>query len=59
MPRVLVGNKCDLVDKLVVPQELINELRVKHSLKYFETSAKANIAVDAAYSYVVEKCYKQ
>jgi len=41
VPMVLVGNKCDLRDKIVVPQDQIDEIsQQKFANAYYEASAK-------------------
>ncbi|XP_078457282.1 ras-related protein Rab-33B-like [Lampetra planeri] len=39
-PRVLVGNKCDLKDKVEVPTSLAQKFADAHGMAHFETSAK-------------------
>ncbi|TKS72697.1 Ras-related protein [Collichthys lucidus] len=40
VPRVLVGNKCDLVDQIQVPSNMALKFADSHNLLLFETSAK-------------------
>uniref|UniRef100_H3CXN5 RAB33A, member RAS oncogene family n=1 Tax=Tetraodon nigroviridis TaxID=99883 RepID=H3CXN5_TETNG len=40
VPRVLVGNKCDLVDKIQVPSNMALRFADTHNMLLFETSAK-------------------
>ncbi|XP_029297756.1 ras-related protein Rab-33A isoform X2 [Cottoperca gobio] len=40
VPRVLVGNKCDLVDQIQVPSNTALKFADSHNLLLFETSAK-------------------
>ncbi|XP_035018193.2 ras-related protein Rab-33A [Hippoglossus stenolepis] len=40
VPRVLVGNKCDLVDQIQVPSNTALKFADAHNLLLFETSAK-------------------
>jgi len=49
IPYILVGNKTDLEDKREVGTEEIKTKADKYGVKYFETSAKLNESVDAAF----------
>jgi len=49
IPFILVGNKIDLEDKREVNTEEIEAVAEKYGVKYFETSAKLNESVDAAF----------
>ncbi|XP_075471254.1 ras-related protein Rab-33B isoform X1 [Ascaphus truei] len=40
VPRILVGNKCDLRDSIEVPTDLAQKFADSHSMPMFETSAK-------------------
>jgi len=40
VPRVLVGNKCDLVDQIQVPSNTALKFADSHNMLLFETSAK-------------------
>ncbi|XP_061643629.1 ras-related protein Rab-33A isoform X2 [Phyllopteryx taeniolatus] len=40
VPRVLVGNKCDLVDQVQVPSNMALKFADSHNMLLFETSAK-------------------
>ena len=44
IPRYLVGNKCDLQKE--IEQEKIDAFAKDYNLKYYETSAKANVEID-------------
>lgn len=47
VPRILVGNKCDLQDSIQVGTELAQQFADTHSMPLFETSAKnSNIQKD-------------
>lgn len=58
--KVLVGNKVDLVSaaggaqKRKVTNEEANALATKYDMKYFETSAKDDLNVDATFSYIAK-----
>lgn len=49
IPFILIGNKIDLEDKREVSTEEIKAKADKYSVKCFETSAKLNESVDAAF----------
>jgi Ras-related protein Rab-8A len=50
--RVLVGSKCDMVEKRVVLEEEGRALAQAHGLAFFEASAKSNIGVAAPFDYL-------
>jgi len=52
---VLIGNKCDLTDKRVVETEKGRELAKEYGIPFFETSAKADINVQEAFSALVKQ----
>ena len=47
--KILIGNKCDDVDRRVVDRERGAELAREYGLKFMETSAKNNVNVDEAF----------
>lgn len=44
--KILVGNKCDLVDKRMVDEDRGRELSERYGVKFYETSAKNCINID-------------
>lgn len=49
VPRILVGNKCDLQDSVQVGTEVAQQFADTHSMPLFETSAKnSNILKDGS-----------
>jgi len=50
---VLIGNKCDLVDKKAVETQRGQQLADEYGINFFETSAKENILVDDAFDSLV------
>lgn len=49
VPRILVGNKCDLQDSIQVGTEVAQQFADTHSMPLFETSAKnSNIQKDGS-----------
>ncbi|KAL1918115.1 uncharacterized protein VTP21DRAFT_3381 [Calcarisporiella thermophila] len=47
--KILIGNKCDMHDKVVVSSEQGQALAHELGLKFLETSAKSNINVEEAF----------
>ena len=47
--KILIGNKCDDVDRRVVDRERGAELAREYGLKFMETSAKNSVNVDEAF----------
>jgi Ras-related protein Rab-8A len=47
--KMLVGNKCDMVDKRVVEAERGKALAEEYNIKFMETSAKSSINVEEAF----------
>ena len=43
--RILIGNKCDMLDKKVVTKEMGEALAQEYGIKFMETSAKSNIGL--------------
>ncbi|CAO3677420.1 unnamed protein product [Umbelopsis vinacea] len=47
--RILIGNKCDMTDKKVIPTERGQALAQELGINFKETSAKSNIGVEEAF----------
>lgn len=47
---MILGNKCDIADKRQVSKEKGEVLALTHSIKFMETSAKANINIEEAFT---------
>jgi Ras-related protein Rab-1A len=47
--KLLVGNKCDLLDEHKVPYEIAKEFAQFHNLIFFETSAKDSLNVERVF----------
>eukprot|EP01099_Mayorella_cantabrigiensis_P000864 TRINITY_DN1367_c0_g1_i1.p1 TRINITY_DN1367_c0_g1~~TRINITY_DN1367_c0_g1_i1.p1 ORF type:complete len:234 (-),score=64.75 TRINITY_DN1367_c0_g1_i1:264-908(-) len=47
--KMLIGNKCDMIDKKVIESERGEALAQEYGIKFLETSAKNNINVDEAF----------
>mmetsp|Transcript_1640 Transcript_1640/g.2274 ORF Transcript_1640/g.2274 Transcript_1640/m.2274 type:complete len:153 (+) Transcript_1640:140-598(+) len=52
--KVLIGNKCDYEDKRVVSLSEGELLAKEYGIKFFETSAKQNLNVDAAFTTITK-----
>ncbi|KAI1241359.1 hypothetical protein IHE44_0009842 [Lamprotornis superbus] len=52
--RMLLGNKCDMEDKRVVPKAKGEQIAREHGIRFFETSAKANINIEKAFLTLAE-----
>lgn len=48
--KILIGNKCDVTEKRVVDRERAEALAAEYGLTYIETSAKARINVEEAFT---------
>ncbi|NP_001080036.1 RAB33B, member RAS oncogene family L homeolog [Xenopus laevis] len=56
VPRILVGNKCDLLACIQVPTDMAQKFADSHSMPMFETSAKrTNDHVEAIFMTLVHK----
>jgi len=47
--KMILGNKCDIVDKRVITKEQGEQLAIEHKIKFMETSAKTSINVEEAF----------
>lgn len=47
---MILGNKCDIADKRQVSKEKGEQLALQHSIKFMETSAKANINIEESFT---------
>ena len=56
---ILIGNKCDLIDKREVKQEEIEKFINDNNIMYFETSAKNGKNIDECFYYIAEKLVKE
>uniref|UniRef100_A0A803KFH4 small monomeric GTPase n=4 Tax=Anura TaxID=8342 RepID=A0A803KFH4_XENTR len=52
--RMLLGNKCDMEDKRVVPKAKGEQIAREHGIRFFETSAKANVNIEKAFLTLAE-----
>ncbi|KAI8902489.1 ras family-domain-containing protein [Globomyces pollinis-pini] len=47
--KILIGNKCDMLDKKVITKEQGQQLADEYGIKFMECSAKSNIGVEEAF----------
>ncbi|KAL5248646.1 hypothetical protein ACHWQZ_G017733 [Mnemiopsis leidyi] len=52
--KLILGNKCDMEARRVVPTDQGEQLAKSKGLKFLETSAKANINIDKAFTMIAE-----
>ena len=52
--KVILGNKCDMEDKRVVPKELGEAIARENGLRFYETSAMTNLNINTAFMELVE-----
>lgn len=57
--KILVGNKCDLIDNRVVSKEEGEKMANKVKFKFFETSAKTPINIFELFDFCVEELLKK
>lgn len=47
--KIIIGNKCDMEERRVIPTERGEEIASAHNIPFIETSAKANINIDRVF----------
>uniref|UniRef100_UPI00358E1C22 ras-related protein Rab-10-like n=1 Tax=Myxine glutinosa TaxID=7769 RepID=UPI00358E1C22 len=57
--RMLLGNKCDMEEKRMVPREKGEQIAREHGIPFYETSAKANVSIDKAFLILAEDILKK
>mmetsp|Transcript_2864 Transcript_2864/g.4662 ORF Transcript_2864/g.4662 Transcript_2864/m.4662 type:complete len:211 (+) Transcript_2864:234-866(+) len=57
--KVLIGNKCDMLDKKVIDTARGQALANEFGIPFFETSAKNNIAVEKAFTEIAKDVMKR
>ena len=57
--KVLLGNKCDMENNRVISKTDGENLAMDYGMKFYETSAKANINIDEAIMELSECIYQQ
>jgi small GTP-binding protein len=58
-PMILVANKTDCADKRLVSREQGEALAAQIGCKYAETSAKDNVQVEEAFTFLVDHCVQR
>jgi len=56
---MILGNKCDMEDKRVISTEQGQKLAAEHDVAFMETSAKANINVEEAFTQIARAIKKK
>lgn len=51
---MIIGNKCDMEDRRVIPRERGETIAREHGIRFIETSAKATINIDRAFNDLAE-----
>jgi len=54
IPMVILGNKIDLADLIVIKDDDINEFSSQHSWKWLKTSAKNGTSVEEAFTTIAK-----
>lgn len=52
--KMILGNKCDMHEKRLVNKERGEGIAREHGIRFMETSAKANINIERAFSELAE-----
>lgn len=47
--KMIVGNKCDMEDRRIIPKEKGEAIARDHGIRFMETSASSNVNVDKAF----------
>lgn len=47
--KMILGNKCDCDDRRIISREKGEAVAAEHSVRFLETSAKANVNIDRAF----------
>lgn len=47
--KMILGNKCDIVDRRQVPKERGDQLAIEYNIKFMETSAKSSYNIEDAF----------
>jgi len=54
---ILVGNKCDVINRRVIDKEKAEKLGRDFDMRYFEASAKDNLNVKEVFAYLTKEIY--
>jgi Ras-related protein Rab-10 len=52
--KMLLGNKCDMEEKRIIPTERGESIAREHHIRFLETSAKANINIERVFMDLAE-----
>lgn len=47
--KMILGNKCDMSDKRIIPTERGEAIAREHGIRFLETSAKANVNIERVF----------
>lgn len=53
--KMIIGNKCDLEDKRVIPAERGQDVAKHHGIPFIETSAKTNVNIKRAFDDITSR----
>lgn len=51
---MLLGNKCDMEERRIIPTAQGEAIALEHGIKFLETSAKSNINIDRVFLELAE-----
>lgn len=51
---MLLGNKCDMEERRIIPTERGEAIAREHRIRFLETSAKSNINIDKVFLEIAE-----
>uniref|UniRef100_A0A8C4R2I4 RAB10, member RAS oncogene family n=1 Tax=Eptatretus burgeri TaxID=7764 RepID=A0A8C4R2I4_EPTBU len=57
--RMLLANKCDMEEKRMVSREKGEQIAREHGIRFYETSAKANVSIEKAFLTLAEDILKK
>ena len=57
IPKILVGNKCDLDEERVITKEMAEKVAAENDMNYHDVSAKTNTNIDLFMNEIMEKVF--